>query len=941
MKKLSILLSVTVLAFTSCHEIRNASSVELHKGGQEEEHGVGGMYAYFNMLKANQNTGVVDIADVSAARAAVANLLAQKSGNSLGLVWEEKGPINIGGRTRAILVDRNNPQRIFAGAVTGGIWISNDGGATWGKYDDQMGTLSISCMAQASNGDIYVGTGEAFYPNPSGDGNSAFWGQGMYKSTDGGATFLPIASTWDANNTTLQNIWKAVFRVAVDPNNPNRVYAATQRGLQMSDNGGQTWTNPVKINNSPQQAQATDVKVNSAGNVVVSVGNKCFTSPTGNDNTFTLRSGSQSTQLPSTGVGRIEFAVAPSDPNTLYCLAATTTSIGTLKGVYRSSDFGTTWEVLITGGSDYFEPFQAGPDADQAQGQYDNTIAVFPADKNHILLGGVDVYSWFEGGNWQQRSLWNAFPFGQYYLHADQHNITFSPQVPNLVYFGNDGGLFKSQDGGQSFSNMNKGYATTQAYSVAFSRDDKVMIGCQDNGTIYVNEQFGPKVGIPVGGGDGGYCDFSMMVPNIQFNSVYYGAIERSANGGLSSSGFKSNAMSAITGSFITPCRLWESFYDPLANDSVRYVADQNLSAGTVISAVSNTSSQLSVYDTLTAPLAQGDTVWIKNYMQAKYALGLTGSVWVTEQALDFSKTPDWFKVANISGTVQTMEFSKDGRYLYVGTQAGRVYRINDLSKIKDSLNSFVGAPNYELNVSQIFVNGSRPVTSIAVDPNDPDRVVVTFGNYGNNDYVFFSSNATDSLPTFTTRQGNLPEMPVYASVIDMQAGSKVILGTEFGIFSTTNINAANPVWVAETDGFPNVPVMMLRQQTQQWAGVLNSGYIYAGTHGRGAFRTSTLNAPLAVNNLPALNTTAVSVYPNPARESATVSYSVNKTSNLVINFFDIKGQLMKRVEQSGITPGVHTLPVNTSTWPAGTYFVTISADKQVGYQKFIVVGNN
>lgn len=946
MKKIYWVLALAgTITFTACQnshikllETRKHRDKDKGLEKEEEEKGVGGMYEYFHMLKANQNTGIVDIADVSAASAAVNNLKMAKSGQSLNLVWNEKGPWNIGGRTRAILVDRNNPQRIFAGAVSGGIWVSNDGGASWAKVNDQMSTLVISCMAQASNGDIYVGTGEAFYPNPSGDGNSSFWGQGIFKSTDNGATFTRLASTWDDNNTTLQNTWKAVFRIAVDPNNPNRIYAATQRGLQMSDDAGQSWINPVKINNTAQQAQATDVKVNSNGGVIASVGDKCFTSANGNDNTYSLKSGSGSTQLPSGGIGRLEFAIAPSDPNTVYCLAATTTSIGTLKGVYRSSNFGDTWETLIEGGSTIFDPFKAGVDADQSQGIYDNTIAVYPNNKDQIIFGGVDIYTWNQGGNWQQRSLWNAAPFSQYYVHADQHATVFSPNNPNLVYFGNDGGLFKSQNGGTVFSNMNKGYATTQAYSVAFSADDKVMIGCQDNGTILVNDILGPQTGIPVGGGDGGYCDISSMVPEALFTTVYYGAISRSNNGGQTSSSFKSNAMNGIQGSFITPARLWESFYDPLANDSVRFIADANYNVGDLISVVSPTSSSLTLYDTLVNPLQEGDTLWVKNYKQAKYALGLTGSVWLTEQPLDFTQTPKWFRIANVSGTVQTLEFSKDGRYLYVGTQTGRVYRISDLSKVSDSLNSYVGTPNYELEAVSIFSNGTRPITSIAIDPQDPARVVVTCGNYGNVDYVYFSNNATDSIPTFTSKQGGLPKMPVYASVIDMQDGDKVILGTEYGIFSTTNINAANPVWSAETDGMPNVPVLALRQQTQQWAGVTNSGYIYAGTHGRGAFRTSTLNAPLAINNKPATLNNTVSVYPNPANEQATISYTLTKNANVVVTIFDIKGQLVKRIEQGNLTPGNYTLPVETSGWQTGTYIAAVSNGKLLGYKKFVVV---
>ena len=126
----------------------------------ENPHGIAGALKYYHQRKRNIKTGKVEIADMLKADREVASFGSMNKSSSLGLVWKEMGPNDVGGRTRAILIDKNNPYRMYAGGVSGGLFISNTAGNTWAPYDDKMNNLAISSICQSADGDIYVGTGE-------------------------------------------------------------------------------------------------------------------------------------------------------------------------------------------------------------------------------------------------------------------------------------------------------------------------------------------------------------------------------------------------------------------------------------------------------------------------------------------------------------------------------------------------------------------------------------------------------------------------------------------------------------------------------------------------------------------------------------------------------------------------------------------------------------
>ena len=245
----------------------------------------------------------------------------------------------------------------------------------------------------------------------------------------------------------------------------------------------------------------------------------------------------------------------------------------------------------------------------------------------------------------------------------------------------------------------------------------------------------------------------------------------------------------------------------------------------------------------------------------------------------------------------------------------------------------------------------SQCITSVAVDPNDANKVVLTLGNYGNTTYVMYSNNALADEPTFTVKQGNLPLMPVYSSVIEMTTG-KVILGTEHGIYMTDDITAAEPNWVAQRNPMGDVPVMELKQQTvnlpkQEFTefghnvvveGTTNQGVIYAATYGRGLYRCDNfiLNSPEIVKEEPSAEVN-VNVYPNPARESANISFNIEEGAYVTYQVYDITGKMMQDVVVGNCTTGKHVVSLSLNGMATGTYLLRLNQGDKALVTKFLV----
>jgi hypothetical protein len=576
-----------------------------------------GAAEYYHWLKMDPSTGKLNPDAMNAYLQRVGNNYMNASmfkTNSTGVIdlpWQEMGPDNVGGRCRAILVDKKNNTRMWAGSVSGGLFKSDDSGLNWAPVNDQLSSLVVSCMCQDNDGNIYFGTGEGMARGGSGDGNSAFPGNGLYlmtynSSSDTYSTATQISSTAPVINGSTFGPWNFIQDVQVSPTKGTAgfytIYAANNSGLYISTDGGANWTDAVTGN------FGMDVDVANDGSVYVAIGpgqysgnNKIYyRGPT--DSLFTNVTPAASTTFPYSAFGRIEIAVSKTNSSIVYAsVARPLSSTATLLAVYQSRDTGNTWTVIGSGNTNFL------PFATYGQGDYDHILEVFPDNDFEILLGGVDLFRWEAinssnptVGQWTQISNGFQSPFNPTYCHADKHAITFDPNNSNTFYVGNDGGIFRTTNRGATYSEMNKGFNVTQFYALAVERDALwtygpdlgkfnyagIFGGAQDNGTQYISGNNNTvKSAIEVNGGDGFYTEASMLAPNTFFYTSYYGFLARSSSRDDNAADFyPERTMPGCSGttvpgdyafaSFITPTALWESSSMTTNVDSVDFAVD-------------------------------------------------------------------------------------------------------------------------------------------------------------------------------------------------------------------------------------------------------------------------------------------------------------------------------------------------------------------------------
>jgi photosystem II stability/assembly factor-like uncharacterized protein len=442
--------------------------------------------------------------------------------------FRERGPNNIAGRTRALLIDAKDPTRrtFWAGSVSGGLWKTDDITAAqpnWQKVSDYLENLAIGAIAQDPNRPdlMLMGTGEGF-PNID-----AVAGLGVFRSFDNGENWELLPST---ENDDFRATRQLIFHSS------GVAYAATSRGLFRSADAGDSWEKVLGsefgTNNS-----LYDVEYNERSDYFyAATTNELFRSRSGAPNTWENLS-SAGVGYP-TGFGRTEFSISPSNPDIIY-LVGDDRGVGS--NIYRSTDGGINWE----------DRGVVNPDVDFTRGQvwYDLDIVVDPTDEDHVFVGGIDLYETRDGAAaWERISDWRGFGFQ--YVHADQHRIIFDPELPNRVYVGNDGGVFYSDDNGITFTERNTGYNVTQFYAGAFHPDaysDYILGGTQDNNSLQMDE-VGVTGARAVLGGDGMICHIDQKNPENQIVSYQFGNYFVSKDGGNT---FEEGA--SVNGSFVNP----------------------------------------------------------------------------------------------------------------------------------------------------------------------------------------------------------------------------------------------------------------------------------------------------------------------------------------------------------------------------------------------------
>ena len=470
------------------------------------------------------------------------------------------------GRVTGISINPDNHNEILAAFSGGGLWKTVNGGANWTPLTENLGSLSIGSMAVDPNNrnTIFLGLGDAF------DGT----GVGVVKSNDGGVT-------WSA--PVFLGTSTVVKAISVAPTNSNIVLAATNKGLFRSVNRGNSWTQ-ISLATGYEAAPfvwsivwtgGTNFAVsvaagagNDDGQVFVTTNNGAFWTKakfyTVNGCDTIKPTATACVAAPVSGIGRSTLAAAPSNPNVVYAMAATPTASSTdLADIFKSTNGGVSWTRMYAGDKPYIV---TNNEADNmygilgGQSWYNQMIKVDPLNENVVYFGGnLAAVKTTDGGqtytpitNWLGR-------FDLPYVHADFHGAAIEGST---MIFGTDGGLFKSTNGGATFTDaLNIGLATHLIYSVGSSpASEYAMIGgFQDNGTrvragstLTYNQYLG---------GDGFGSVVHRTNANLMLGSLYYSRIYKSTNGGVT----MNSSSSGISGSnnpnaapFNTGITYWE-----------------------------------------------------------------------------------------------------------------------------------------------------------------------------------------------------------------------------------------------------------------------------------------------------------------------------------------------------------------------------------------------
>jgi len=893
MKKLYIALVVVAAAaasslFWDCGDCDK--STYQPRGEEAQADGIAGYYEYLNDLKKNPATGRVDKTDVENALSQIESM--KNLGKaSFPLQWEPAGPSNYGGRTRAFVVDNTDNNTLYVGGVNGGIWKSTNQGASWSPISDDISSLAIGSMCQTPNGDIYAGTGEGFTSRAGGETYTpGFPGDGIFLSTDG-ETFTKL---------TTSQIFGYVYRLVSHPTN-NTVFAATNIGLYYSDDQGLKW-NRIKA------GACTDFAISSDGGSAVGVfANRLYraTNPT-SEASYTL-----STGLP---IGaRVVVAMAPSDPNFVYAQITGSVTIETpsgnvsvgdgLVGVFQSKDNGSTFERII-GKENTFFNLMTHLSLQSGQGVYNTCISVHPENAEWIFLGGIEFATWTVDGG--PRIVGNTFdsPTNPAGIHADKHFITWDTKSdPPIMYITHDGGITKSTNAAQDrFATITNGYQTTQFFGIDVGPDGSILGGTQDQRTILIDLKGSRETdGEFVWGGDGGRVEISDLNPDIIFAQNPRGFMFRSLNKGGG----------------------WSAFWDQRINE---YFVDPD-----------DPDSDTDPYvpsNIFNSPLRLWEN---PETGENRLFYGLNNSVWMAYDVVN-QPNPIWFNIAHqLGGAPHQVEVTKDGNTAYIGV-SGVLYRVTGLNDVTWDTTGALAEPTaipVEITRERIddgFPSGAM-MTDVEIDENNENRVMVTFGSYGVSNHVFVTEDASAADPVFRSIDGALPNMPIFDVEISWENPDHVILGTEFGIWVTENGTATTPLWVKQSDGFPNTAVFEMKQTEIRRESWRTGPTLYAGTHGRGIFKTYNL---LTSAKEIAKASTTLNVYPNPAVGKVNVDFTAEQSDAVEISLYDMQGKRILGTTHDVFSAGSQSVKLDMTSVPAGVYFVKLKGAHHEGSYRVV-----
>ena len=794
-----------------------------------------------------------------------------------------------GGRTRGIMFDPNDgtAKRVFAGGVSGGLWVNNDitdVNASWTLVPGIGANIAVTVIISDPNNSntFYIGSGESY---TSGDAI----GNGIWKSTDAGVTWSNIFGGYIGVTGTqfIDGIFYINDLVARDIGGGNtELYAAVagafhafsssdnqwhglyEQGLYKSVDDGSNWTKFTfnEANGSPSNPNDIEIDINN--NIWFTTtrsswgyaGGKIYRSTDGTS--FTLMhtvAGADRTEIETSAASADELWIAANVP-----------------GGTQQADLFYTNDAFATAPSALAEPNDADngiPASDFTRGQAYYDLEIEADASGNLYVGGVDLFrstdngtTWTQISKWSNNAMLNTLPVSL--VHADQHAIVFRPGNDNQMVFGTDGGIYYSNDismasSSATIDNRNKDYSTIQFYYGAIdvvdgADGDDIFGGAQDNGTSYILDgAAGANIFTDAFGGDGAFTELHRA--NGYGIQTYTGNGHRYFNYPVISNAY--TIASGSGGNFINEAGL-----------------DRNLDI-----LYSNASTSTPLYRIE------------RNATFTGGVLGITRTI-LTDALLNAE--PSAFKVD---------PYTPATTKLWVGLTNGRLLRI-------DNADGGV-APTW--NLMATFVGS---ISDIEYGVTNMD-MFATVHNYGVTS-VWASSDGGSS---WSSIEGDLPDVPVKCVLQNPLYPNQVIIGTALGVWATNDYTVVSPTWIQTYNGMSDVPVLDLDLRP-------SDNVILASTYGRGMFTsqfTASNSLSITENSLKAKG---ITVFPTVNDGNFNI-VAKNNIGNVSLQIYNITGQLVhdSKFNLSNTKKGFN-LNLNS-----GIYFVQIKGETISGTQKIIV----
>ncbi|MEN8008080.1 MAG: FlgD immunoglobulin-like domain containing protein [Candidatus Krumholzibacteriota bacterium] len=782
--------------------------------------------------------------------------------------WQYRGPWNIGGRARALAIDVADPtyRTLLAGGVSGGMWRTVDDGASWTLTTGSSQLHSVSCIVQDTRTGHenvwYYGTGEGHASSPA-RGGGEYYGDGVFKSTDGGLSWNVLPSTATGLPQELDNPFNVVWRLVTDPTNvaQDEVYAATWGVIYRSLDGGTSWT-PV-LGSTTVLSRYSDLVITSQGVLYATLSSEggvhgIFRSPDGvnwADITPAL--------IPN--YGRITMGIAPSEETWVYFLVsdpATSNNRQMWRYSYISGDgtgAGGVWSdrsATLSNMPYPYDPLMGNIWPFWSQRGYNLMVTVNPINPHSVTIGGMHLWrnltGWISGSSTSR--------VGGYYYenrshHADVHKLIYQPGSSTVAYTASDGGVHKTLDMTAptvAWQSLNNGFNTTQFFTVALDPElagnDVVIGGTQDNGTLWTSSPIDTSPWIEAYGGDGAHCVVLDGSATGDYLVSYYRGNMYRIKLDVAGNPTHETMIKPLTGGeylFINP------FINDPEDEKVVYLASSN--------------GVLRNSDVTAIPWGGTDPT------------DLNWSQLTNQPAGDF--------VSALGTNAQA------GHALYYGTATGSLYRVEDV------LHAVAGTAPIPLHGNASFPVESY-VSGIAVHPDDDRKVLVSLGNY----MIPSLWYTDDGGASWTDVEGNLAgddgPSARCAAIMPSLGPDLWLVGTTTGLYSTTPEDGVPVVWTREApSSLGNVIVDALAVR-------LSDRKVVVGTHGRGIHSVIVPQPSDVPERGPAVHLAQNT--PNPFNPSTRIDFSLEAAGPVRLEVFDAAGRRVRVLVAGWRAAGEH-----------------------------------